>query len=92
MTLSINRTPILNVTSLNSLGLLYGFKSRIAVLGRIISQRHPWMCKVQAYGSRSYVEPGGIWESSQYLLLMLPQRPLLVRPGCSRTLTMINFL
>lgn len=39
MTLSINRTPVLNVTSLLSLGLFHGFRGQIALLGRITSER-----------------------------------------------------
>lgn len=86
MTLSINRTPILNVTSLLSLRLFHGFRGQIALLGRITSERALGSTR-KPFGRLSPWQEGV--ETGDALS---PQRYPLDRPESLGVLTPVRFL
>ena len=86
MTLSINRTPIPNVTTLHPRGLLPGFLDRILFPGRIVSGRLPWKCQIQGseHDEMLILMAGG---RQHRLGLGSPQSPPLVTRGCTGSIT-----
>lgn len=63
MTLSINRTPILDVTTLHSLVLPHGLQIRFLSQAEPLQRGSPGNARYGVNGSGPEVDPGGRWQA-----------------------------